>query len=414
MHREAGCIFWSTLFLCLLLNFSRRRQTQALLGEVNTQEVGASTSKKVDASGEEPVTFTSPFENHTEVEDYYELLELKNSVESTEREIKLGFQSLSRRYHPDLNPSQKAKEKYRKIQRAYKVLSDRRTRLMYDIGGVEGVQHLETRDTARGTGERKRSIFLNRFGSESSAQGENIYIDLETPLEELYRGATHELSILKQHVCRRCKGSGACSKNALQICLRCGGEGVLIQTMNLGGLFVHQIQQPCPKCAGKGEIIKEKCPSCHGSRVFKKNDQLEVKIEKGFPDGEHIVLELEGDQHPGQVPEDLMFVIRTMPHPKFRRKGNDLYTSLNITLAESLGGFNRSLTHLDDHKVILCREDLTPPGTVLTILDEGMPRYDRPLEHGKLFVTIHVDFPPKIDISRRIELKGILEALGKG
>ncbi len=68
-------------------------------------------------------------------------------------------------------------------------------------------------------------------------------------------------------------------------------------------------------------------------------------------DGHQIVFEQEGDEAPETTPGDVIFKVKTLPHKRFTRRGNDLYASVNVTLLEALVGFSKKLKHLDGHEV---------------------------------------------------------------
>jgi DnaJ-class molecular chaperone len=89
-------------------------------------------------------------------------------------------------------------------------------------------------------------------------------------------------------------------------------------------------------------------------------------------------LEGEGSTNPDMLPGDLVFKLVTLPHKKFARNGNDLEYFMTISLLEALVGFRTEITHLDGHKVPVGRDEITPPGFVLSIPGEGMPHHNTP------------------------------------
>jgi DnaJ-class molecular chaperone len=78
------------------------------------------------------------------------------------------------------------------------------------------------------------------------------------------------------------------------------------------------------------------------------------------------------------LPGDLVFKLVTLPHKKFARNGDDLEYFMTISLLEALVGFRTEITHLDGHKVPVARDEITPPGFVLSIPGEGMPHHNTP------------------------------------
>lgn len=105
---------------------------------------------------------------------------------------------------------------------------------------------------------------------------------------------------------------------------------------------------------------------------------ISVDVEAGIPDGAQLTYELEGDQHPGQVPGDVIFTLQTVPHPRYSREGNDLRTQVHLTLKEALLGFDRQLRHLDGHKLELKYDGITNHNTTRVVPNEGMPKHNVP------------------------------------
>lgn len=125
-------------------------------------------------------------------------------------------------------------------------------------------------------------------------------------------------------------------------------------------------------------------------------------------DGQEITIFEEGEPVMDGEPGDLKILIRTRPHPVFRRDGLDLHVTYTITLLDALNGFTKSLTHLDGHQVTLASGGVIRPGEVRTIRGEGMPHFDHPQRKGNLHVTFLVAFPQQMGEAARA---GVREAL---
>jgi len=109
-------------------------------------------------------------------------------------------------------------------------------------------------------------------------------------------------------------------------------------------------------------------------------------------------LDGEADEAPDTTPGNVVFVVKTTPHPVFERRGDNLYTKQHITLIEALGGFEKTMTHLDNSTIKLQREGVTQYGYVQTIKGHGMPLQDNNTKHGDLFVEYKVIFPTEVDL----------------
>eukprot|EP01121_Diplochlamys_sp_Union-15-3_P009027 TRINITY_DN2435_c0_g3_i1.p1 TRINITY_DN2435_c0_g3~~TRINITY_DN2435_c0_g3_i1.p1 ORF type:complete len:282 (-),score=55.46 TRINITY_DN2435_c0_g3_i1:88-807(-) len=164
------------------------------------------------------------------------------------------------------------------------------------------------------------------------------------------------------------------------------------------GAFIQQSQAVCDVCGGQGKTIKpsDRCGTCKGQKVVKKNKRLEVKIEKGMKDGDHVVFEHEAHEEPGATTGNVIIQIRQKKHPQFVRRGNDLLMEKNLNLVDALGGFSFKVTHLDGRE--LCVESnpkgkIIKPGDQKVIPGEGMPKSGRSSAKGDLYVKFNVQFP---------------------
>jgi DnaJ family protein A protein 2 len=166
-------------------------------------------------------------------------------------------------------------------------------------------------------------------------------------LEEMYKGSTRKMNINRNIYCDDCRGSGA-KDGKLKKCPKCKGQGVTLQMVNMG-MMQMQMQQPCQQCGGKGNTMAAKCKKCRGGRLIQETKLLEINVEKGMSDADTILFEKQGEQVPDQARGDLVFSIRQRPHNRFKRVGNNLFMDLTISLEESLLGFRRTITHLDNH-----------------------------------------------------------------
>lgn len=336
--------------------------------------------------------------------DHYTVLGLQSEREdASEADIKKRYRTLSLEHHPDRGGNA---DTYRKIQAAYDVLGDKRKRKIYDIRGEDGLKQME--ESKRNPHQHMMmDPFAQMFGGGQQMQqggvgkGPDANLNLQVPLSEIYNGAQHKISITKQKLCRTCKGTGAASKADFQKCTQCKGSGHVKQRIQLMPGFVQESQAPCPKCGGKGKQIKKKCPACKGNKVFRGDQQLEIDIEQGIPDGHKITLEMEADQNPDQIPGDVIFKVQTVPDKSFTRDGDTLDHAMSISLKEALFGFSKRIVHMDGRAVEVDRTDVTQHGYRQVIKGEGMPKHGVPSERGDLGVTFNVQFPRKLTVQQK-------------
>ena len=129
------------------------------------------------------------------------------------------------------------------------------------------------------------------------------------------------------------------------------------------------------------------------ARFVDEEHHLEVEVEAGMLDGMEHKFVSEGEPHIDGEPGDLVLQIRTYPHPRFERRGDDLYTNVTISLVDALSGFEMDIEHLDGHRVHVSREKITWPGARIRKKGEGMPNYENNNLVGMLYITFDVDFP---------------------
>ncbi|EGC35243.1 hypothetical protein DICPUDRAFT_47801 [Dictyostelium purpureum] len=227
-------------------------------------------------------------------------------------------------------------------------------------------------------------------------KGADIELDLEVTLKDLYVGKTLRVTHKKQILCTKCRGTGAKKASDVTTCGGCKGSGVKLKVQQLGPGFVQQIQSTCDECGGKGKKVTSKCPHCNGKKVETGEETYTLEVEKGMNDQSTIRLEQLGEEAPDITPGDIVFKIVTIPDPLFKRQGDNLYYEMSITLLESLVGFEKEISHLDDQKVKINRDQVTPPGHTIKIEGQGMPNHQFSSQTGDLYVVFTIIFPEKV------------------
>ncbi|THH30004.1 hypothetical protein EUX98_g4195 [Antrodiella citrinella] len=240
------------------------------------------------------------------------------------------------------------------------------------------------------------------FGGPTSrprrTRGEDSVITYNVTLEDLYNGKSVKMNMEKEIVCSMCKGSGGKGSAKPKPCTKCEGKGWSFVQTQVGPNRYTTSRAQCSECLGVGEKIREKdrCKKCKGSKTVKEKTRQEIFIERGMADRQRIVLTGAGDEEPGVPTGDVIFVLRTHPHSSFERSGNDLLTTVHITLSEALLGFSRILlTHLDGRGVHVTspKGKIIKPGDSIILRNEGMPVHKNPDQKGHLYVILEVDMP---------------------
>ncbi|CAD5112882.1 DgyrCDS2093 [Dimorphilus gyrociliatus] len=324
--------------------------------------------------------------------DFYKILGVNR--DATTHQIKRAYRKLAKEWHPDKNKDDPtAEEKFKNLGAAYEVLADTEKRKVYDRHGEEGLSKQGHDDGFDPFSNFFGENFGFNFGGgrerdNETPRGGDLVVDLEVSLEELFSGNFVEIVRYKP-VAKPTSGTRQCN---------CRQE---MQTIPLGpGRFQMVQKQVCDDCPNYKMVAEEKL--------------LEVEIEPGMVDGHLYPFVAEGEPHIDGEPGDLKFKIVQMKHPKFERRGDDLYTNITISLQDALIGFETEITHLDGHKVKLVRDKITWPGARMRKKDEGMPNYDNNNVKGTLFITFDVEFPKKgLTTEERQSIKTILQQSSK-
>jgi molecular chaperone DnaJ len=288
-----------------------------------------------------------------EVKDYYKTIGV--SKDASQDDIKKAFRKLARKYHPDLNPGDKASEqKFKEINEAYGILSDPKKRAEYDqfgsspFGaggrGFEGFRSYgptsETFDFG-GFGDIFSDLFGARARPEAAySKGPDTIMGLELSLEEAFSGVTKTISFNREATCKSCNGSGAESS---QRCDVCKGTGTLNTSK---GFF--KMSQACTACGGTGRKITKVCRTCGGKGVILRTETVKVKIPAGVDTGSRVKLKgMGGAGIGGGAAGDLHIEITIKPHPIFKRRGSDIFVDLPVTFAEAALGAKIEVPTID-------------------------------------------------------------------
>ncbi|NPB05982.1 MAG: molecular chaperone DnaJ [Aquificae bacterium] len=333
--------------------------------------------------------------------DYYEILGVPRNA--SQEEIKKAYRRLVRKYHPDICKKPECEEKFKEINEAYQVLSDPEKRKLYDMYGHEGLQGVQTQETAQTVNVEEllrefmesvpfdfETIFERAAGRRRarrrSVRGEDIFLPVEITLEEAYRGTTVPVEVERAVTCRACGGEGV-DRTSARLCPTCGGRGEVTQNF-----FFMQVRQTCPTCGGRGEVY-EPCRSCGGEGFVLQREKIKVKIPPGVRDGSKLVVE--GKGHAGRYggpPGNLYIQVRVKPHKLFERRGDDLYLDVNLTFPEAVMGTEIEVPTLDGEKVKVKIPAGAKEGTTVKVPGKGMPKL-KGGGKGDLFVRTHVDVP---------------------
>ena len=361
--------------------------------------------------------------------DYYEVLGLKKGA--TDEEIKKAYRRLAKSCHPDLHHNDKDCEaKFKELGEAYEVLSDSDKRAKYDQfghaafdpsfgAGAGGGAGGYGGGFSGGFGDIFGDIFGGGFGDifgggQSSRngprRGENIRVGISISFEEAAFGCVKSVSVPRVEKCEKCGGSGAKAGSNVENCPNCGGSGVVRQQQRTP-LGVFSTTGACPRCNGKGKIIKEPCETCHGAGTTRSQRKISINIPAGIDDGQTVSLRDQGHAGANGGPNgDLLVTVDVTPHSEFERDGTSVLCTMPISFTQAALGTEIEVSTLDG-KVKYTIPEGTQTGTVFRLRGKGIP-YLRGGGRGDQFVTVRVETPKNLNSEQKELLRKLEETMG--
>lgn len=352
------------------------------------------------------------------------------SKDASQAEIKKAYRKLSKKYHPDLNDSDDAEQKFKEISDAYEILGDEQKRKQYDqfgsTGGAGGFGGF-----GNGGGQYQQysggfeDIFDTFFGGGSGfggfgqqrrrdpnapRPGDDLQYTMDLNFEEAIFGKTEHISFRREQDCHYCHGTGAKPGTSPKTCPTCGGRGVVNQTRNtpLGRMST---QTTCPDCNGTGEVIEDECTHCHGKGREAVNHKVKVKVPAGVEDGQSIRLSGQGNEGYNNGPAgDLYVVFRVKSSDMFKRKGSEIYFTLPINFAQAALGDEVEVPTVHG-KVSMKVPAGTQTGETFRLKGKGAPKLNGS-SNGDQRVTVKVMTPKNLNDGQRKALRQFAEATG--
>jgi molecular chaperone DnaJ len=346
--------------------------------------------------------------------DYYLVLELERTA--SDAEIKKAYRRCAMKHHPDRNAGDaSAEESFKEAKEAYEVLSDPEKRAAYDQFGHAGV------DSSRGGrgvdptdvfgdifGEVFGDIFgAGRRGGRQVFRGADLRYELELDLEQAVFGHAAEIEIATLSECETCSGSGAAKGSIPVKCATCGGVG---QVRMQQGFFA--VQQPCPRCKGRGTTIDKPCDTCYGQGRVRRARTLSVKVPAGVDSGDRIRLSGEGEAGRNGGPAgDLYVEVAVKKHAIFERAGADLSCEVPIAFTTAALGGEIEVPTLGGNATLKVPHG-TQSGKVFKLRDKGVKPV-RGGATGDLYCRVMVETPVNLSSDQKALLKQLDETLRK-
>ena len=337
---------------------------------------------------------------------------------ASEDEIKKAYRKLAKKYHPDLNPGDKnAEEKFKELNEAYEVLSDKDKKARYDQFGHAGVDPNFGGGPAGGSpftgGIDLGDIFDSFFGGfgggtrrqnpNAPRRGSDTEAVVNVSFEEAAKGCKKTVSFSKIDSCKDCGGSGAEKGTSAKTCPQCGGSG-RVSVSQRTPFGVVQTSRGCDRCGGSGKVIEHPCKTCGGTGRVRRQKTIEVNIPAGIDNDQ--VLNVRGQGNAGQnggPAGDLQVYVNVRPHPIFERRGNDVWCEMPITFSQAALGAEVTVPTIDGKVSYQVREG-TQPGDVFKLRGKGIP-YVNGRGRGDQYVQVTVEVPRNLTQKQKDVLK---------
>ncbi|KAK4280669.1 hypothetical protein QN277_012263 [Acacia crassicarpa] len=362
--------------------------------------------------------------------DYYSTLKVSHNASL--QEIKSAYRKLARKYHPDMNKSPGAEEKFKEISAAYEVLSDDEKRSSYDRFGEAGLQG-ENGGSATASGVDPYDVFDAFFGGSdglfgggdelggmnfnfrnSRKRGLDIRYDLYLGFEESIFGGRKEIEVPCFQTCTDCDGTGAKSRDCIKTCVNCGGRGGEMKSQRTPFGVMSQVST-CSKCRGLGKIVTDNCQRCSGSGMVQSKRTMELVIPPGVNDGVTLQIGGEGnlDKNRGTA-GDLYIVIHVDEKDGVWREGLHLYSKINIDFTEAILGSVKKVETVDGLRDLQIPSGIQP-GDSMKLSRMGVPDMNKPSVRGDHYFIANVLIPKNISAAERVLVEELasLRASGK-
>lgn len=340
--------------------------------------------------------------------DYYEVLGVSRSA--SEEEIKKAFHKLARKYHPDMHPGDtECEAKFKEINEAYEVLSDKDKKAKYDRFGFAGVDPSYSAGAGGAdggfggfggfgdVGDIFESFFGGGFGTSSRQnpnaprRGQDLRANLTIDFMEACKGKKTEVKISRFDICPECHGSGAKPGTSPTTCPDCHGTGTVKVSQRTPFGMINSTRV-CSRCGGKGKTINDPCTRCMGQGRVKAQYTKEIEIPAGIDNGQTLRVAGGGDCGiNGGGYGDLNINITVRPDPIFAREGFDISTEVPITYAQATLGDEIVVPTIDGNVKYTVPEG-TQTGTVFRLKGKGIKKLYRQ-ERGDHYVKVNVEIP---------------------
>ena len=332
--------------------------------------------------------------------DYYATLGLAKTA--SDADIKRAYRKLARKYHPDLNPGDKTAEaKFKEVNEANEVLGDPEKRKKYDELGANWRMYEQAQ--RQGTGPGGNVHFEGAWPGGAGSGGTTYRTMSAEEMREMF-GTDDPFSDFFHTFFGGGGGfsGGGGFDSVGGFGEATGGRRGRTQRPRRGRDLEQAVDLTLEE-AFTGTTRRLVIQQADKSRT------VDVRIPAGVKDGARVRSAGEGEPAPGATSGDLYLVVRILPHPRFERRGQDLYVRVPVPVTTAVLGGEISVPSLSGSTLRLKIPEMTTSGRVFRLRGHGMPAVGRPDERGDLYATVEIQIPSSLSP----ELRKLYEELRK-
>jgi curved DNA-binding protein len=326
-----------------------------------------------------------------EFKDYYSTLGVGKTA--TDKEIKQAFRKAARKYHPDVNPGDKTAEaRFKEINEAYEVLGDPEKRKKYDELGANWRAY-EQAGAQAGPGVWPPG----GFGPGMGGSGATYRTVSPEEMEELFGNENPFSDFFKTFFGGGAAEAGGSRRGRTRARARQGSDVEQPIDLTLEDAFHGSMRRLSIKHGGHTRTV-------------------DVRIPAGVSDQARVRVAGEGQPGIGGGPAgDLYLRTNLLPHPKFERRGKDLYTRVSMPVTTAVLGGEAEVPTLTGRPLRLKIPPLTQNGQLLRLKGQGMPTTSKSGERGDLYATVEVQLPKELSPEERQHYEALarLSQVGK-
>lgn len=333
--------------------------------------------------------------------NYYEILGVDKTA--TKDEIKKKYRKLAKKYHPDVNKTKEAEEKFKEVSEAHSVLIDDQKRKAYDSPGFDSMFdgfNIHIDPSAWGA-----SSWEDLFWGESSfntrkrkTKGRDEHVEINISIQEAAKGFEKDISLNTNVICDVCNGR----RKVEETCEVCKGSG----SVSYGNHI-------CTLCRGK-KTVENYCKKCAGMGLIQgKQKTLRFSVPPGIKNNAALRFMRQGHQSVNGGPDGDLFIKVVIKNSQWIIKNNDIYISKFLNFTDFLLGTKVKIPTIYEKEVELEIFPGTQPDTCLSIHGEGYPIFNNATFKGDMYVTFKATVPGKLTEEQRDLIEKFKKTLDK-